>query len=60
MISVSSHLCNKLLIFNRRFRCGAYAARWKDSRRDALIKEIEEAERNDMYAENRLLPTDEG
>lgn len=35
--------------------------RWKvDGRRDALMKEIEEAERNDMYAENRLLPTDEG
>lgn len=34
--------------------------RWKvDGRRDALMKEIEEAERNDMYAENRLLPTDE-
>lgn len=35
--------------------------RWKvDGRRDALMKEIEEAERNDMYAENRLLQTDEG
>lgn len=35
--------------------------RWKvDGRREALMKEIEEAERNDMYAENRLLPTDEG
>lgn len=35
--------------------------RWKvDGRRDALMKEIEEAERNDMYAENRLLQTNEG